>query len=32
MLVPHHDEPVAAIGPEAATLDVRRSERSLRRE
>jgi serine/threonine protein kinase len=32
MLVPHHDEPVAAIGPEAATLDQRRSERALRRE
>jgi serine/threonine-protein kinase len=32
MLVPQHDEPVPAIGPEAATLDVRRSERSLRRD
>jgi eukaryotic-like serine/threonine-protein kinase len=31
VLVPHHDEPVAAIGPEAATLDQRRSERALRR-
>jgi len=32
VLVPQHDEPVPAIGPEAATMDQRRSERALRRE